>query len=246
MNQTSPWCALKGGRLHVTPHTPERLRVSSPSGRHGVGSNLRWTSRRVNGDAVRYTRAGRSSAEAGSSRSHDDTKCRPLGRPSVPRSENCFRRRTCEQSVSPSARARRALSVVSCCREHDLLKPAEGVVMTLSRQATSLAKTGAKPPGAGQMISGEDELPPITIGMVLPLLSSGRATRCGVPPQPSGDTGRRSTGSSGTWGTYRWPGCMWGTSSACAGRWTNAGVARPGSPRSSMRSGPSSSSAGRF
>ena len=25
MNQKGPWCALKGGRPHVTPHTPEAL-----------------------------------------------------------------------------------------------------------------------------------------------------------------------------------------------------------------------------
>jgi hypothetical protein len=43
--------------------------------------------------------------------------------------------------------------------------------MTLFRQAsTSLAMTVAMPPDRGQMASGEDDPPPVTIGMVLPLL----------------------------------------------------------------------------
>ncbi len=53
--------------------------------------------------------------------------------------------------------------------------------MTPFRQAsTSLAKTITMPPNRGRMASGEDDLPPLTLGMLLPLLWSGRGTRCGA------------------------------------------------------------------
>jgi hypothetical protein len=66
--------------------------------------------------------------------------------------------------------------------------------MTFVRQASSsLARTAATLPDR-EFSSGGGDPPLVTIGMVLPLLWSGRATRCGVRPRPSRDTERRSTG----------------------------------------------------
>lgn len=67
--------------------------------------------------------------------------------------------------------------------------------MTFVRQASnSLARTAATLPDRGPFTSGGGDPPLVTIGMVLPLLWSGRATRCGVRPRPSRGTERRSTG----------------------------------------------------
>jgi hypothetical protein len=64
--------------------------------------------------------------------------------------------------------------------------------MRLFGQAsTSLAKTVAMSHVPGQVASGDDDLPFVTIGMVLPLFWSGRATRCGALPRPSRDTAKR-------------------------------------------------------
>jgi hypothetical protein len=47
----------------------------------------------------------------------------------------------------------------------------------LGQANASLAKTVARPPGQKQM--RQDDPPPVTIGMLLPLLWSGHAARCG-------------------------------------------------------------------
>ena len=55
--------------------------------------------------------------------------------------------------------------------------------MTVSKQgSTSLATTVVMPVDRGKMSSGGDSRPLVTIGMLLPLFWSGRATKCGARP----------------------------------------------------------------
>jgi hypothetical protein len=60
-----------------------------------------------------------------------------------------------------------------------------------SQVSVSLGKTKATPPDRAPVFPGEEDPPPVTIGMLLPLLWSGHATRCGGRPPPSPDTKRR-------------------------------------------------------
>jgi len=55
--------------------------------------------------------------------------------------------------------------------------------MTARKQgSTTLATTVAMPVDRQKMSVGEDGLPPLTIGMLLPLLLNGLTTRCGERP----------------------------------------------------------------
>jgi hypothetical protein len=69
--------------------------------------------------------------------------------------------------------------------------------MTLVEQvSTSLAKTVVRPSGQKQMghEMGQEDPSSVTIGMLLPLLWSGRAARCGDHPRLLRGTERCSTG----------------------------------------------------
>ncbi len=55
--------------------------------------------------------------------------------------------------------------------------------MTLFKgESGSLARTVVMPLDRSKISSGENGLPPLSMGMVLPLFWSGRATKCGARP----------------------------------------------------------------
>jgi hypothetical protein len=111
--------------------------------------------------------------------------------------------------------------------------------MTLFRQASiSLAKTGAMPPDRGQMASGEGDPPPVTIGMVLPLLWSGRH-EMRRPPSTIARYREALNWVIRDIGDLPVARLNVGHILGLRRRMDQRGCARPGSPRSSMRCGPS-------
>jgi hypothetical protein len=64
--------------------------------------------------------------------------------------------------------------------------------MTAFREASvSLVRTVVMPSGEEKVGTGQGDPPAFTLGMLVPLLRSGRATRCGARLRRLSDTGRR-------------------------------------------------------